>query len=286
MTSVRLFAATIGFTIDPTANNSPINPYSYGANSSVPYATGDPITNTLYRSGGNRLTAYNWENNASNSGTDYCQSVGSTICSHEDSYMFPTGVNNGNNQPATTLTDFILGNKAQSADSLITLQAAGYVSADPACNCFVTITSTADTSHTYWKAVSYTGGPSSGAPVTTDNVVYMDEEMHYLVSKVGDSGSGGAKFYCLDNEPALWVSTHPMSHPTTATCAEVSSNGISLATVITSIDPGAQILGPVAYGWGEYTNNQSAPDAGILTTYNNGNYIPYLNYYLHQMNVA
>jgi hypothetical protein len=295
LASGTLFAQTIGFTIDPTLNNSPISPFSYGSNDVI---TNNPTTVTtptvvlvhnvpLYRQGGNRLTAYNWENNASNGGSDYC-SMGGSPCNHEDNYMFPPGTTYANDQPATTLTAFILGNNAVTASSLVTLQMAGYVSANPECNCFVTITGAADTSGTYWKAVSFTGSSLTGttAPVTTDNVVYMNEEMSYLLASVNGAGAGGAKFYDLDNEPALWNSTHPLVHPNQPTCGEVSSKGISLSTVITGADANAQILGPVAFGWSEYVNNDGASDDSLLTPYNNGNVIAYLNYYLAQMNSA
>ncbi len=272
--------------MDAGASVSVIPPYCYGSNDVI---TNNPATQTtptftlvnnipLYRQGGNRLTAYNWENNASNAGMDWGPN-------HEDWYMVPGNVTPPG-LPATTLTNFILNNNAVTAASLVTLQMAGYVSADGNCNCDVTITGAADTSGTYWKAVSFSGGPSSGAPVTTDNVVYMDEEMYYLLATVGSASSGGALFYDLDNEPGIWSGTHPLVHPAQAACSEVAGKGVSLATVITSIDPVAQVLGPVAYGWGEYTNNQGAPDAGNLSSYDNGNYVPYLNYYLATMSSA
>ena len=260
-------------TVDAGAPVTAIPVQVYGSN--VPYSG---VTNTLYRQGGNRLSAYNWENNASNAGTDYGPN-------HEDWFMVPSGVT-APGMPATTLTSFIKADNALGADSLVTLQMAGYVSADGNCNCDVAVTGPADTSGTYWKAVSFTGGPTSGSPVTTDNVVYMNEEMAYLLSVVGGAGSGGAKFYDLDNEPALWPSTHPMDHPGKTTCAEVAGKGISLSTVITAADPNAQILGPVAYGWSEYVNNQSAADDGILSGYNNGDGVSYLNYYLAQFQEA
>ena len=59
-------AATINFTVDPTQSNVPISPYIYGSNSTIP-----GVKNTYFRSGGNRLSAYNWETNWSNAGSDY-----------------------------------------------------------------------------------------------------------------------------------------------------------------------------------------------------------------------
>ena len=54
--------AAIRFTLNSGQDVKPISPYIYGSNS-------DLITNrTFVRSGGNRLTGYNWETNASNAG--------------------------------------------------------------------------------------------------------------------------------------------------------------------------------------------------------------------------
>ncbi len=279
-----LWAATITCTINAGSAGTTIPPGTYGSDTILA-----GVTNPLYRQGGNRMTAYNWENNASNSGQDYCGVVGGvTVCNHEDNYMFPPGVTYANDQPATTLISFILGNNAVTAASLVTLQMAGYVSANPTCNCFVTITGAADTSNTYWDAVSFSGGPTTGAPATSGSPVYMNSEMAYLLSTVGGADSGGAQFYDLDNEPALWNDTHPLVHPNQATCTEVAGKGVSLSTVITSIDPNAQILGPVCYGWSEYVNNQSAPDDDpTLNAYTgNPNQVAYLDYYLATMNSA
>jgi mannan endo-1,4-beta-mannosidase len=132
--------------VDPSQNNSPISPYSYGSNNVItnnPTNSATPTTILvqnipLYRQGGNRMTAYNWENNASNSGTDYkVVNGGVTYTNHEDNYMFPPTVSYGNDTPATTLLAFIEGCNAVTAASLVTLQMAGYVSINPTCNCFV-----------------------------------------------------------------------------------------------------------------------------------------------------
>ena len=57
--------AAIRFTINSGQEVKAISPYIYGSNSSQ-------ITNrTFDRSGGNRLTGYNWETNASNAGADW-----------------------------------------------------------------------------------------------------------------------------------------------------------------------------------------------------------------------
>jgi mannan endo-1,4-beta-mannosidase len=52
------------YNINTDVNRTPISKYIYGTNSK-----GDANC-TIVRSGGNRLTAYNWENNYSNAGSD------------------------------------------------------------------------------------------------------------------------------------------------------------------------------------------------------------------------
>ncbi|HVM31566.1 MAG TPA: glycoside hydrolase family 44 protein [bacterium] len=273
-----LLAVTVNFTVDPTLGNSPLDRHSYGSNqdigvTEIPY----------YRQGGNRMTGYNWENNSSNAGTDYIN--------HEDWYLLsvmnPAPPQNGNQLPATVITQFIENNNAYGADSLVTLPMAGYVSANGNCNCSVSVTGAADSTGVYWKkVVNQKGSAFTTMPVTTDGNVYIDESLNYLFNTVGMAGTGGAKFYDLDNEPALWSGTHPYIHPAAPTCAEVLGKGVSLATVITAMDPNAQVLGPVCYGWAEYVNNQGASDGSLLTPYNNGNSVQYLNYYLANMKTA
>src|SRR5690242_13588733 len=62
----RLLA--VHFVIDPQQNAHLISRFIYGVNQSLDGALSNL---TFTRLGGNRWTAYNWENNASNAGNDY-----------------------------------------------------------------------------------------------------------------------------------------------------------------------------------------------------------------------
>ena len=66
--AAQLFAADVHFAIDAAADVHAISRFIYGVNESL---TGAYSNLTLTRSGGNRWTAYNWENNASNAGSDW-----------------------------------------------------------------------------------------------------------------------------------------------------------------------------------------------------------------------
>ena len=104
----------VTITIDPTKTHA-ISPYIYGLNfySGV---TGAPTSLTFDRDGGNRWTAYNWETNASNAGSDYLY--------ENDNYL------SGSTVPAEAVRGFIAGDQSNSMASLITLQMQGLVAGD------------------------------------------------------------------------------------------------------------------------------------------------------------
>ena len=62
-------ASQVYFSINSQQNTHAISRYIYGMNG-VNWGS-RPANLTFARSGGNRLTAWNWENNASNAGTDW-----------------------------------------------------------------------------------------------------------------------------------------------------------------------------------------------------------------------
>ena len=185
--------------------------------------------------------------------------------------------------PAGAVTTFVDQNKAVGADSLVTIPMAGYVSADKSGP--VPVSQYAPSSR-FFPIQFVKGAPFVTPPNTTDGIVYIDEFVNYLVNTLGTSAAGGIKFYDLDNEPGAWSTVHAEVHSTKATYAEVFSKGATVAALVTALDPGAQIFGPVGYGWGDFINLSSAPDAGTYASYDNGNWVPFLNYYLDQMRQA
>ena len=66
----------VDIVIDTRADTGRISPYIYGSNGQ----SDDRDENiAARRQGGNRMTGYNWENNASNAGSDYIH--------HSDNYL-------------------------------------------------------------------------------------------------------------------------------------------------------------------------------------------------------
>jgi mannan endo-1,4-beta-mannosidase len=251
-------AIDVTFSIDTAQDTISISPYIYGTNSSVVDGT---VRVTARRLGGNRMTGYNWENNASNAGSDYLQS--------SDDYMtwvfgIPSSLSN---VPGITLTAFHDSSLVHNCYTLLTLPAAGYVARDK--NGTVTAAQTAPSFR--WREVrNVKGAPYSLNPDTSDGYVYVDEEVNFLKTKYGPaSGPTGIKGYSIDNEPALWPSTHPRIHPDTTLCRELIAKVTAGAKAVKSIDPTAEVFGGVFYGFGEYYHFQWAPDWGSYARYEN-----------------
>jgi Glycoside hydrolase family 44/Secretion system C-terminal sorting domain len=246
----------VNFIIDTSRDTLSISPFIYGTNGQ----SEDRDANiTARRIGGNRLTGYNWENNASNMGMDYNQS------NANDNYLTWVAGIAQESVPGIVLTTFHDSSRAMGCYSLITLPAAGYVSRDK--NGPVGLGETAP-SPRFRQVRMSKGTPFSLQPDTTDADVYVDEEVNFLVSKYGGAATAlGVRGYAVDNEPALWPSTHPRIHPGQTTCAEVIEKNSALAKSVKAVDPDAELFGGVFYGFNEQYNMQQAPDWSSYSRY-------------------
>ncbi|WP_425452356.1 glycoside hydrolase family 44 protein [Paenibacillus cellulosilyticus] len=257
----------VTITVDPTAERTNISPYIYGTNQDF----SNTADYTARRLGGNRMTGYNWENNASNAGSDWLHS--------SDDYMCASTVS-GCDQPGAAVTKFHDISVANNSYSLVTLQMAGYAAADK--NGAVSESEAAPSSR--WRSVVNTKGSAfSLTPDVNDSNVYMDEEVNFLVNKYGSAAtSTGIKGYSLDNEADLWSSTHPRIHAAAVGAQELVDRSVALSKAVKAVDPAAEIFGPASYGFYGYYALQDAPDWASLK----GNYSWYLDYYLDKMNQA
>ena len=237
-------AADVHFAVDTQQDVRPISRFVYGVNGAL---EGGYSNAALTRLGGNRWTAYNWENNASNAGTDYLN--------QNDSYL------SNSNTPGAAVRDSIASAQAHGAAILLTVPTNGYVAADK--NGGGDVNQTAN----YLQVRFEESLPSKGAPFTltpnaSDGFVYQDEFVNWVDHEFPDSaGSAQPVFFSLDNEPDLWPGTHPRIHPNATTYAELVAKSIAYATAIKNVSPAALVFGPVNYGWYGYVLLQGAPDA-------------------------
>jgi len=243
---------------------SPISPYIYGINPPSTAGTnwgGLGYGYTFARQGGNRLTAYNWENNASNAGSDW--------------YYENDGLMGATDESGWAQRTFIQAVIGSSAIPLVTIPMAGYVSADKNPPGDVR-NSGPNYLQTRFRidVASKPGGQYVYPPDVTDAYVYQDECVNYLKQFAQPNYP---IFFELDNEPDLWSSTHAEIHPAATTYAELLADSIAYSSAIKSVYPTTNIFGPASYGWEGYVSLQNAPDA-------NGR--DFLSFYLQGMNQA
>ena len=256
-------AADVTITIDP-AKTKPISPWIYGTN----FYSGNtaPQPNfTFDRAGGNRWTAYNWENNYSNAGSDYIY--------NNDLYLCNAGCNAA--IPAEAVRTFIAADQSAGLASLVTFQLQGLVSADgngpvstanpPDMTRFKTIVD---------KKSTVSSVPFTTTPPTTDANVFMDEFAWALDQKL--PGIFGANpthptFLSLDNEPDLWNATHlEVQGSTNISSTNFITKSVTLSEAVKDQFPNLVIFGPVNYGFNGIYSWQG--DLSLSPTPNGGNW--------------
>lgn len=222
--------------VNVKADVKPISPLIYGANNPTSLAT-------AVRWGGNRTSAYNWENNYSNAGADY---------NHISDRFFLSNVNAQEQAiPAIPIIKMVKTANQRKQYTLVTLQAAGFVSADA--NGAVTEEQEAPSYR--WDSVIFRKGAEfSLSPNKTDGKVYIDEMVNYLQVSLGKKGSGGIDAFAIDNEPALWGSTHPRIRPSKITLNELFYKTIQVGSLVKDIAPDTEVYGPMFFGWWDIYN--------------------------------
>jgi fibronectin type 3 domain-containing protein len=252
----------VTITIDPTKTHA-ISPWIYGINFDA--GGGGTPTFTFDRAGGNRWTAYNWETNASNAGSDYLY--------ENDNYL------SSSTTAAEAVRSFVAGDQAKGFASLMTVQLQGLVAGDE--NGPVSVASPPDL--TRFKTVvdrksTVTSTPFTVNPVTTDANVYMDEFVWAMDQKFPGKGIYGASptlptFVELDNEPELWNSTHlEVQGPNPVSSDTYITKTVNLAKALKDQFPNMMIFGPVHYGFQGIYNWQGDPS--INATPGGANWFP------------
>jgi hypothetical protein len=254
----------IHFEVHADQNVHPISPFVYGVNDG---AQAKNAGATLVRNGGNRLTAFNWENNASNAGSDYNYENDDYMCANAK--CLPS-----NDAPGAFLKAVVDQATAAGAQTMLTVPIVDYVSADKSPPGDVRNSGASYLSTRFKQNVAAKGAPFSNPPNTTDGVVYQDE----MVAWLKQTAPSATLWFLLDNEPDLWSSTHPEVHKDPVTYAELAKRSVDFAKAIKAVMPSAPVFGPVSYGWNGFVNLQNATDAQA-----NGDF---LEWWLAQMAAA
>jgi hypothetical protein len=249
----------VTITIDPT-QTKPISPYIYGLNF-YSGETDPPPKLTFDRDGGNRWTAYNWQTNASNAGSDYLY--------ENDDYLSSSTV------PAAAVTSFISGDQSLNMSSLVTFQLQGLVAADEAGP--VSVANPPDLSR--FKTVvdmksSVSSAPFTLNPPNSSPNVYMDEFIWALnqdLPGIFETTAPQRTFISLDNEPELWNTTHlELQGRNPVTSDAYITKTINLTEALKDQFPNVLIFGPVHYGFQGIYNWQGE----LSATPNGTNWFP------------
>jgi fibronectin type 3 domain-containing protein len=242
-------AADVTITIDPLQTKA-ISPYIYGTN----FYSGNtaPQPNfTFDRDGGNRWTAYNWESNASNAGSDYLY--------ESDAYL------SSSNVAAEAVRSFIATDQGAGLASLVTFQMQGYVAADEAGPVLRPFPNLARFKQVIEKKSTKDAAPFTTNPPTSNAYVYMDEFAWALDQKFPANGIFGASpalptFISLDNEPDLWSSTHEeIQGSTNISSDNFVTTSVTLSKALKDQFPNLVIFGAVNYGFNGIYSWQGDP---------------------------
>ena len=265
---------TVSFNIN-TSQTEAISPYIYGINGTSLGNYNDP---TFERTGGNRITAYNWTNNYSNAGSDYF---------YENDNFYSSSTSAGAGMAAAI-------NPAMSAvpGIVVGVPINGYVSKDDLGGSqdvrYYPGTTTFDPNWLSDRFVpempskSLAGaGAFTLTPSPSSSVVYEDEFVNwvktqyprrihdqyhdaYLVRTGQRAGPVGLD--ARRNPPdrsrfgirprTRWALPNPYL------CRVDRQEHVAYAMAIKAVAPNAKIFGPVSYGWEGYTTLQDAPDSG------------------------
>lgn len=245
-----------------------ISPYIYGSNVLKGISHKSTDHTTAVRLGGNRLTGYNWENNASNAGSDWNHS--------SDSHLVSSVIEGSvKNEVGSVATTFIKSCLNTGQYPIMTVPMCYKVAADMNGN-------VAEGDESRWNEnLPRLGSEFPSSPDLTDGKVYADEFVNYLANVKGYKGKVA---YSLDNEPDLWQSTHPRICPKHISSKDFVERTVEYASAIKDVDPDAMILGFVSFGYSGYNTFSSAPDWNTIKT--NGDYGWFIDYFLQSMNKA
>lgn len=196
----------------------------------------DSSTFTIRRLGGNRMSAFNWENGSSagdKNGTILNNSRIDFVCDVPHANHGGVGL---------SYEYFHNTNLDAGVESIITVPIMPYVAADNG-KVFGEANLTLPPSNRWDKLVIKKNSPFASTPDLTDATVYMDESINYLVDKFGlSTTASGVKYIAIDNEPGYWWKTHKATQPVRLSAKAYTDSVIKAAIAIKEIDPNIKII--------------------------------------------
>lgn len=240
--------------INAGAGQHPISPYIYGLNFASQQLAAD-LRLPVNRWGGNSTTRYNWQIDVHNTASDwYFENIPNA---NGNVAALPNGSNSD---------EFVETNQGTTIETLLTIPMIGWTPKRRVENhpydCGFSVSKygaqeSVDPYDTNCGNGNWPGGTpiTPTSPLSTSKVItesFVQDWMNHLIGRYGTATTGGVKFYNLDNEPMLWNSTHRDVHPQPTSYDEMRDRTYQYAAAIKAVDPNAQTLGPVLWGWTAY----------------------------------
>jgi hypothetical protein len=241
----------VTITVDASANRHAISPLIYGVAFANPASQLSDLNVPVHRSGGNSESRYNWQLNAHNRANDW----------------FFESLDDGSSTPGASADDFVTSTKANGAQPMLTIPMIGWMpklGPSRARLASYAITNYGLQAANDWQYFSQAGNgviTNTSIQITTNNPndanfltnsSFQQGFVQHLTNRWGLSTNGGIKYYFMDNEHALWNSTHRDVHPIGTTMREIRDKMFDYASVVKNLDPNAIVLGPEEWGWPGY----------------------------------
>jgi hypothetical protein len=273
-------AAQVTMRVD-TYERRPISRFIYGLNfPELPEVYGKRVPRgiTLSRFGGNRVSAYNWETNASNCGNDCGDAY------PNDAFL------GASSEPGEAVRWRAAWAFAHDAAFLVTIPMLGWVAGDKSGPMSLRVPLAERRAKRFKMSKPRKGAPFAASPDVSDGFVYQDEFVAWLDRTFPAARTDPRKpiFYALDNEPDLWGSTHEevrgdrlaKDRFVLTGYDELVNLSVEYASAIKDVVPQALVFGPVLSNWNGFANlyhNDTPDPAGRQF---------FLEYYLDRMRQA
>ncbi|MFO0549121.1 MAG: glycoside hydrolase family 44 protein [Polyangiaceae bacterium] len=250
--------ADVTVTVEPQNPGRVISKWVYGVN----FASDEQVAGgtTATRWGGNRTTRYNYEIDVDNTGQDYffealpgCWGDAGNYCSNPPA----------DPKSSSGANAFLQSAADHGSLALFTIPTMGWVSKAAKynhpfdCGCPVSIFGAQDQVDPYDTDCGngqHNGQNLDCGDAARINKPFMPADaggwVTYLTAQHG--AAAGKRIYALDNEPALWSSTHRDVRKTRLGYDELWQRMRDYGAAIAAADPTAEIAGPAEWGYLNY----------------------------------
>jgi hypothetical protein len=237
--------------VDNAAQRKAISPLIYGVHFADTPTLAD-LNATVNRYGGNSSGRYNWQQNIDNRGGDYFfESIPYADTPGELGDTFIQTTKNGGAEPFLTMP--MVGWVAKTngnRDTLCSFSVAKYgtqTDADGDCGNGCAAGPNVYPCNTGTPITPPTSDPNDAS--TPADHTFQQGWVQHVVNGFGTAANGGLRYWGFDNEPTIWHDVYWDVHDAPADIDEASAKMLSYGSMIKSVDPSVETLGPEEWGW-------------------------------------